>query len=77
VPATATFGFALNNTNESVELRRSDGGVLDSVAFASSQAGASTQRAPDGGVCVATTRVVLVDGGRGDLGTPGRANDCR
>ncbi len=77
VPAVATFGFTLNNGAESISVLGADGGVLDQVSFAGSRAGVSTQRAPDGGAtCPSTSRVWLVDGGPGDLGTPGAANDC-
>jgi hypothetical protein len=88
-PAVATFGFDLNNgSGDSIRLVGADGGLLDSVSYATARTGASTQLrvgladpwANDlaGNLCVTpdagTSRWLLLDGGLSDFGTPGRAN---
>jgi hypothetical protein len=42
----ATFAFDLNNTNDSIRVLNVDGGVLDSVSYATARAGSSTQLKP-------------------------------
>ncbi len=86
----ATFSFDLNNTNETIRVLNTDGGVLDTVTYATAKAGTSTQLKPgltspaDNDMATNLCQTPdaganrygnpLIDGGIGDLGTPGKAN---
>jgi len=64
----AELSLSLNNRDETITLSI-DGVALDSVSYARSEPGASTQVDRFGNVCTASTRY-----GDGDLGTPGSTN---
>jgi len=66
--ADAQLSISLNNQNETITLSI-DGETLDSITYARSETGASTQIDEAGNVCTASSPY-----GDGDLGTPGSAN---
>ncbi len=82
-----TFNFNLVNSNGQLSLALPDGGLLDSVSYASASSGASSyvglsqcdpvQNDVAANICLTPSGTVYgaaPDGGSGDRGTPGSAN---